>query len=57
MLLRAVGSIRQSHAKQIWMDYLKLCIEYPALASGEITEKSPEYKQYEWFVAYLLERL
>jgi len=49
----------QSHAKAVWTDYLKLCIEYPRLASGEITRESAtdlaEFARYEWFVAFMLD--
>ena len=52
---RQLVATPQSHAKEIWKDYLRLCIEYPELASGEITEAHPEYKRYEWFVAFMLD--
>jgi hypothetical protein len=37
------------------MDYLKLCVEHPDLASGEIAEGHRDYARYEWFVAFMLD--
>jgi len=52
-------SQREVSAREIWKDYLRLCVEYPHLASGDITKetaKSPvEFEQYEWFVAFMLD--
>ena len=46
---------RETTAKAIWREYLKLAFEYPKLASGNIHKMSPdEFSKYEWFIGHLL---
>jgi hypothetical protein len=43
---------RETTAKGIWRDYLRLAIEHPDFAFGRYNEA--EQSKYEWFIAYLL---
>jgi hypothetical protein len=42
---------RETTAKGIWREYLRLAIEYPKFADGKYEENET---QYTWFLAYLL---
>jgi hypothetical protein len=43
---------RETTAKSIWRDHLRLAIEYPDLAFGKYEED--QKSKYEWFIAHLL---
>jgi hypothetical protein len=43
---------RETTAKTTFREFLKLCVQYPDLASGKPT--SGRERDYEWFVAYFL---
>lgn len=44
-----------SSAREMWKDYLHLCVKYPKFADAEIAESDPEYDRYAWFVAVMLD--
>ena len=58
-LVATPKSQREANAREVWKDYIRICIEYPQFAGGGITRANAkgdvEFEQYEWFAAFMLD--